>query len=140
MTSRPIDILMVEDDVDDIELTRIMLTQARVLNELHVVRDGQEALRYLRRQGCHQDAPRPDLVLLDWHLPKLSGREVLDALRRDPVLKDLNVIVLTPDQSVITGDPSLPILNRMAKPVDFEQLLQVIRSSKDLWLNVVIQS
>ena len=79
-----IEILLVEDSVEDVELTRMALGTGKVLNRLHVVRSGEDALRFLKRESPHAQAPRPDLVLLDLNMPRMSGREVLIQMKDDP--------------------------------------------------------
>src|SRR5437899_6268618 len=98
-SSNPITILMVEDSEEDIELTMRGLARAKLQNRIWSVRDGVEALAFLRREAPHQEAPRPDLVLLDLNLPKLDGREVLARIRADPRLRELPVVVLTTSDS-----------------------------------------
>lgn len=136
---RPIDILMVEDDPDDVFLTQEALKGAKVLNRLHVVPDGLEALAYLRRQEPHSSAQRPDLILLDLNLPRMNGREVLAVLKADPDLRLIPVVVLT------TSDSEEDILKSYAlhancyiqKPVDLDRFMKVVRSIEDFWLSIV---
>src|SRR5690606_9452061 len=90
-----VEILLVEDNAGDVRLTREALKEGRIRNRLHVVSDGEHALRFLRRQDEYADAPRPDLILLDLNLPRLDGREVLTDIKNDPRLKQIPVVVLT---------------------------------------------
>jgi CheY-like chemotaxis protein len=92
---RPIEILLVEDSPADVLITREAFTEARLLNDIHVVEDGVQALEFLRRQGRYASAPRPDLILLDLNLPRKNGREVLAEIKADNSLKTIPVIVLT---------------------------------------------
>ena len=93
--ARPIEILLVEDNPGDVRLTKEALKDARVINNLHVVDDGVEALDFLNRQGKHLNAVRPDLILMDLNLPKKDGREVLGEIKADPGLRQIPVVILT---------------------------------------------
>jgi CheY-like chemotaxis protein len=134
-----IDILLVEDREADIELTRMGLAEGRIANALHVVRDGVEALAYLRRQGRYAEAKRPDLILLDLNLPRMDGREVLTAIKADPDLKLVPVVVLTTseaDRDVVEAY-TRHANAYMIKPVDFDQLVKVIRGITEYWFALV---
>src|ERR1700751_2545471 len=126
-TSRPINILLVEDDADDIELTRRALERAKVRNQIWTVTDGASALAFLRGQPPHQDAPRPDLVLLDLNLPRLDGRDVLLRIREDPQLRTLPVVVLTASDQEQERLAAIGADAFLTKPVDFERLGWVVR-------------
>ena len=138
-SQRPILILLVEDNEGDVRLTREAFKEGRVANRLEVVSDGVEALRYLRREGPHAEALRPDLILLDLNLPKMDGREVLEKIKTDPQLKRTPVVVLTTssaeDDIVRTYD--LHANCYITKPVDFENFVGVVRSIDEFWLNTV---
>ena len=138
-SQRPILILLVEDNEGDVRLTREAFKEGRVANRLEVVSDGVEALRYLRREGPHKEAIRPDLILLDLNLPKMDGREVLEKIKTDPQLKRTPVVVLTTsnaeDDIVRTYD--LHANCYITKPVDFENFVGVVRSIDEFWLNTV---
>ena len=136
---RPIQILMVEDNPDDIELTVEALKDARVGNILSVVKDGEEALSYLRCQGKYPRAVRPDLILLDLNMPKKNGRDVLREIKNDPHLKRIPVVILTTSQAEedILHTYDLHANCYITKPVDFNQFLKVVRSIEDFWLTVV---
>lgn len=137
--SHPIDILLVEDNPGDVRLTLEAFKEAKLRNILHVCADGEEALAYLRREGDHAAATRPDLILLDLNLPKVDGREVLQAIKTDPVLRPIPVVVLTTS----SADEDVLRVYELAgncyitKPVDFENFINVIRSIEDFWLTVV---
>lgn len=139
MRGKPIDILLVEDNPGDVDLTLEALEEARIRNRVHVARDGVEAMEFLRREGEHADAPRPDLILLDLNMPKKDGREVLGEVKTDPDLKQIPVVVLT------TSEAEQDVLNAyeqaanayIVKPVDFSQFFGMIRSLEDFWLTVV---
>ena len=137
---RPAEILLVEDNPGDVELTRECLEAAKVNNNLSVVMDGMEALAFLRRQGKHAAAPRPDLILLDLNLPKKDGREVLADIKNDEVLKMIPVVVLTTSKA---GEDLKTVyqLNAnsfISKPVDFAGFTQVVRAIDNFWFTVVV--
>lgn len=135
----PIEILLVEDNPGDVRLTQEALREGKVKNNLHVARDGVEALAFLRREGVHKDAARPDLVLLDLNLPRKDGREVLAEIKADPALKMLPVVVLTTSsaENDIVNTYSLHANCYITKPVDLEQFVKVVKSIDDFWLTVV---
>jgi two-component system, chemotaxis family, response regulator Rcp1 len=136
---RPIDILLVEDSAADVRLTREELKEAKVLNHLHVARDGISALEFLRQQGPFAASPRPDLVLLDLNLPRKDGREVLAEMKNDASLKRIPVVVLTTSRAEedIVRSYDLHANAYVTKPVDLTQFLNVIRSFEEFWLAVV---
>jgi len=136
---RPIQILMVEDNPDDIELTVEALKDARVANHLTVAQDGEEALSYLRCRGKYAQAVRPDLILLDLNMPRKNGRDVLRDIKNDPKLKRIPVVILTTSQAEddILHTYDLHANCYITKPVDFNQFLKVVRSIEDFWLTVV---
>ncbi|MET0398611.1 MAG: response regulator [Longimicrobiaceae bacterium] len=137
--SRPIDILLVEDNPGDVRLTREALREGKIRNNLHVARDGVEALAFLRREGEHADAPRPDVILLDLNLPRKSGREVLSEVKQDPALRQIPVVVLTSSNAEedILRAYDLHANCYISKPVDLEQFIKVVRSIEDFWFTVV---
>lgn len=122
-----INILLVEDDPSDVELTRRALARAKVQNRIWVVADGAEALAFLRREAPHQGVPRPDLVLLDLKLPNLDGRDVLLRIREEPRWRALPVVVLTASDSEHERLATLAADAFLTKPVDFARLGDVIR-------------
>jgi CheY-like chemotaxis protein len=134
-----IEILLVEDNPGDVRLTQEVLKDGRILNTLHVVGDGAEALAFLRREGEFADAPRPDLVLLDLNLPKMDGREVLAVVKSDPDLRRIPVVVLTTSSSEIDVMTSYDLHANcyITKPVDLDQFVKVVRSIEDFWLAIV---
>jgi len=136
---RPIEILLVEDSPGDVTLTIEALRDAKVANNLHVARDGEEALRFLRQEGEFADKPRPDLVLLDLNMPRKDGREVLADMKADPVFKRIPVVVLTTSQSEddVAAAYNLSANCYVAKPVDLDQFLGVVRAIDDFWLSLV---
>ena len=128
-----------EDNPADVRLTREALLEGKVLNRLNVVGDGVEALDYLFRRGKYEDVTRPDLILLDLNLPKKDGREVLGEIKQDPSLKRIPVVVLTTSQAEedIFKSYNLHANCYIAKPVDFERFIEVVRSIDAFWLTVV---
>lgn len=136
MTARPIEILLVEDNLGDVLLTREAFKEAKVLNNLSVVNDGVEALAYLRQQGSFSDSVRPDLILLDLNLPKKDGREVLTELKADERLREIPVVVLTTSQAendiaqVYRAQANCYI----TKPVDLDQFVRAVHSIESFWL------
>lgn len=136
---RPIEILLVEDNPVDIEMTRDALQSYRILNNLHVVTDGEAAIRFLRRQKEYADSPRPDLVLLDLKLPKRNGWEVLDDAKKDDILRRTPIVILTTsraDEDVVRAyDMHANALIR--KPVKAEDFLSVVLENANYWLSIV---
>ena len=139
MMARPLVILLVEDNAADVRLTREALREGKIQNTLHVVHDGVEALAFLRRQGAHIEAPRPDLILLDLNLPRKDGREVLAEIKDDPLLRRIPVVILTTSQSEadVLRTYDLHANCYVTKPVDLEQFFEVIRSVETFWLVAV---
>ncbi len=135
--SSPIAILLVEDNEGDIALTLRGLERAKLQNRIWIVRDGVEALAFLRHQAPYQEAPRPDLVLLDLNLPKLDGRDVLVSIREDPLLRDLPVVVLTASESEQERLAARAADAFMTKPVDFQQLAKLVQMVSDLGWSIV---
>ena len=138
-SSEPIQILLVEDSPGDVRLTREVLRDARIANELHIVGDGEEAMRFLRRQGAFDGVPRPDLILLDLNLPRKDGREVLAELKEDPDLHLIPVIVLTTsaaEQDVLRSY-DLNAACYITKPIDLDEFISVVRSIESFWLSIV---
>jgi chemotaxis family two-component system response regulator Rcp1 len=134
-----IEILLVEDNPGDARLTAEALKEAKVRNKLSHVDDGEEALAFLRQQGKHAGARRPDLILLDLNLPRKDGREVLAEIKRDEHLKRIPVVILTTSQS---EDDILRAYNLNAncyvsKPVDLDQFIKVVTTIKEFWLTIV---
>jgi CheY-like chemotaxis protein len=137
--ARQIEVLLVEDDPGDVLMTREAFEDHKVRNQLHVVNDGAEAMAFLRREGRHHDAPRPDLVLLDLNLPRMDGREVLQAVKSDPELASIPVVVLTTSEAEedVLRSYSLHANAYVTKPVDFERFIQVVRQIDDFFVTVV---
>jgi len=136
---RPIEILLVEDNIDEAELTRDALSEGRVRNRIHWVEDGEEALAFLRKQGAHAAAPRPDLILLDLRLPRISGQEVLAEIKQHPVWKRIPVVIMTSsdDEKDIMAAYDKHANCYVTKPVDLDKFMEAVRSIEDFWLTVV---
>jgi len=136
---QPINILLVEDNPGDVDLTREALEGAKVANRLFVCEDGEQALDYLFRRGEYADVPRPDLILLDLNLPKKSGREVLEDIRADAELTKVPVVILTTSQADedVCHAYRLHANCYVTKPVNFKQFLKVIQAIEEFWLEVV---
>jgi chemotaxis family two-component system response regulator Rcp1 len=138
-SGRPIEILLVEDNPGDVRLTIEGLNEGKVRNNLHVARDGVEALAFLRRQAQFADMVRPDLILLDLNLPRKDGREVLAEIKSDADLKTIPVVVLTTSRAEqdVLNSYQLQANCYITKPVDLEQFITVVRSIEDFWLTIV---
>lgn len=138
-SGRPADFLLVEDNPGDVRLTQEALKNHKVKNNLHVVTDGEEAMDFLRRRGEHQNAPRPDIILLDLNLPKKDGREVLAEIKSDPDLKTIPVVVITSSEAEqdIVKSYNLNANCYVTKPVDLDQFIKVVQSVNEFWLTIV---
>src|SRR5687768_10858367 len=137
---QPIEVLLVEDDPGDVQLTREAFEEHKVRNRLTVVVDGVDALAYLRRDPeVYPDAVRPDLILLDLNLPRVDGREVLQEIKADPELRRIPVVVLTTSQADedIVRSYNLHANAYVTKPVDFEQFVHVVRQVDEFFFTVV---
>jgi CheY-like chemotaxis protein len=137
--TRAIDVLLVEDDPGDVLMTREAFEDNKVANRLFVVNDGVMAMEFLRKEGEHADVPTPDLVLLDLNLPRMDGREVLAALKDDPDLRRIPVVVLTTSEAEedVLRSYSLHANAYVTKPVDFERFIAVVRQIDDFFVEVV---
>lgn len=136
---KSIEILLIEDNPGDADLAREALETGKVCNNLNVVGDGEEAIAYLRRQGKHADAPRPDLVLLDLNLPKKDGREVLAEIKADADLKRIPVVILTTSaaEADIIKTYNLHANCYITKPIDLNQFLKVVQAIEEFWFTIV---
>jgi CheY-like chemotaxis protein len=135
----PIEILLVEDTQDDADLTIDALREGRIRNRITHVEDGVEAMAFLRREGQYNDAPRPDLILLDWRMPRKNGGEVLSEVKSDPELRRIPVVVMTSSDD---DKDVLEAYNRhvncyVTKPVDLDQFKKVVNSIEHFWFSIV---
>ena len=137
--ARPIEILLVEDDPGDVLIAREALEQSKLVNNLHVAENGEEALAFLRNEGDYADSPKPDLVLLDLNLPRRDGREVLGEVKADPDLRRIPVVILTTSQAEedIIKSYDLHANAYVTKPVDFAQFVQVVQQIDEFFFTVV---
>ena len=137
--SETIEVLLVEDDPGDVLMTREAFEQHKLRNTLHVVSDGVEALSFLRQEGEYADVPRPDLVLLDLNLPRKDGREVLAEIKADPQLRRTPVVVLTTSEAEedVLRSYDLHANAYVAKPVDFDRFIDVVRRIDSFFVPVV---
>jgi two-component system, chemotaxis family, response regulator Rcp1 len=133
--TRPMEILLVEDNPGDVRLTREALRECGVQNHLSVASDGVEALAFLRRQGTFRAAARPDVILLDLNLPRMDGREVLMEIKQDPALMSIPVVVLSSSQAEedIAGAYRLHANCYVTKPMDLDHFVSVVRSIENFW-------
>ena len=138
-TLQPVEILLIEDNPGDIRLTQEALKDARMSNNLSVAEDGVEALAYLRGEGPHAGAPRPDLILLDLNLPRIDGREILEEIKADANLRRIPVVVLTTssDEQDIAACYDLHANCYITKPVDLNQFLAILKSIQHFWFGIV---
>jgi two-component system response regulator len=134
-----IEILLVEDNPGDIRLTQEAFKDVKLRNALHVVRDGVEAMKFLRREGAYANAPRPDIILLDLNLPRKDGREVLEEIKRDDNFKRIPVVVLTTsnDESDILASYNLHANCYITKPVDLNRFVQIVKNIENFWFGIV---
>ncbi len=131
----PMEILLVEDNEDDILLEQEALADAKLVNVMSVVRDGEEAMAYLRRQGSHQNARAPGLILLDINMPKKNGFEVLNEIKADPALMHIPVVMLTTsdNEADIVKSYARGACSFITKPMDFDKFRDVIRQFALYW-------
>ena len=136
---RPVEILLAEDNRGDARLAKEALKDAKVLNNLHVVEDGVEAMAFLRQEGKYADVPRPDVILLDLNMPRKDGREVLAEVKADEDLRRIPVVILTVSQAEedILKTYDLHANCYVTKPLDLNQFIKVVKAIEDFWLTIV---
>jgi chemotaxis family two-component system response regulator Rcp1 len=136
---QPVEILLVEDSPTDALLAKEALEYSKIVNILHVVPDGVEAMAFLRKEGKFKDAPRPGLILLDLNLPKMDGREVLAQIKTNETFKRIPVVVLTTSKSEadILKAYGLHANCYIVKPVDFEKFAEIVKNIENFWFSVV---
>jgi len=134
-----IEVLLVEDDPGDVLMTREALADGQVSNTLHVVSDGIAAMDFLHKRGEHAEAPTPDLMLLDLNLPRMDGREVLAAVKGDPELRQIPIVVLTTSESEedVLRSYELHANAYVTKPVDFDRFIEVVRQIDEFFVGIV---
>ena len=136
---KPANVLLVEDNKDDVELTLEALKDSKVRMEIDVVYDGRSAMAFLHGEGEYRHKPRPDLILLDLNLPLMDGREVLEKIRKDPDLTEIPVVILTTseDEGDIIKAYQLHANCYITKPVDFLRFTEIIKKIEGFWLQLV---
>jgi two-component system response regulator len=137
---RPAEILLVEDNENDVVLTRESFKIVKLTIKLHHVKNGQECMAFLRKEAPYENVPTPDLILLDLNMPIMDGREVLQELVADPALNHLPVVILTTstEEKDILTMYKLRASSYIVKPVDFDQFMRVIREFGNYWFTVVV--
>jgi chemotaxis family two-component system response regulator Rcp1 len=135
----PIEVLLVEDSPGDVRLTQEAFREANQSIHLHVAADGVEAMAFLRQEGVHSEAPRPELILLDLNLPKMDGREVLAHIKEHPNLKTIPTVILTTSEaeSDIVKSYQLQANCYLCKPVQLDAFEALVKSINDFWLTKV---
>jgi CheY-like chemotaxis protein len=138
-SSRPIEVLLVEDDPGDVLMTQEAFADYKIANRLSVVTNGEDAIAYMRKQGRFGDVPTPDLVLLDLNLPRRDGREVLREIKEDPELRRVPVVILTTSEAEedVLASYLLHANAYVRKPVDFDQFVAAVRAIDDFFITVV---
>ncbi|HLB10468.1 MAG TPA: response regulator [Gemmatimonadaceae bacterium] len=136
---RAVEILLVEDNAGDVRLAREGLRECKLLNNLSVATDGMKAMAFLRREGEHAHAPRPDLIMLDLNLPRKDGREVLKEIKEDEELKSIPVVILTTSKAEedIVKSYSLHANCYVTKPLAIEQFITVVQAIESFWFTIV---
>ena len=136
---KPVEILLVEDNEGDVGLIEEVFEEAKIRNNLHVAEDGEEAILYLHGKGKFSGSPRPDIIILDLNLPNKDGHEVLREIKEDSNLKNIPVIVLTTSgaEKDILRSYNLHANAYVTKPLDFDQLIKVVKFIENFWLEVV---
>ena len=136
---RPIEVLLVEDDEGDVELTKEVMEDSKVKLNLNVVGDGEEAMKFLRKEGQYDMVLDPDLIILDLNMPRKDGREVLSDIKADEKLRYIPVVILTTSEAEedIIKTYSTGANCYVTKPIGLEQFSKVVRSIEDFWFTVV---
>ena len=138
-TGMAIEVLLVEDSPGDVRLTKEAFREANPSIHMHVASDGVEAMAFLRKEGIHANAPRPELILLDLNLPKMDGREVLALIKEDPDLKTIPTVILTTSEAEadIVKSYQLQANCYLSKPVQLDAFEALVKSINDFWLTKV---
>jgi CheY-like chemotaxis protein len=134
-----IDILLVEDDTGDVELTKEGLQAAKMLVNLHVVDDGEKAIRFLKREPPYNEAPRPDIILLDLNMPRKNGKETLQEIKADGALRTIPVVILTTSEAEadIVRCYDLGANCYITKPIGFAAFTKVVSMIEEFWFTIV---
>lgn len=137
--SQPVEILLVEDNLGDARLAAEALKESKVSNRLHHVRDGVEAMEFLRRQNEYAHVPQPDLILLDLNMPRKDGREVLAEIKGDPGLRLIPVVVLTTSEAEqdLLKSYDLHANAFVTKPLDLDRFIEVVQAIENFWFTIV---
>ncbi|WP_422356109.1 response regulator [Roseivirga pacifica] len=132
-------ILLVEDSLEDIVLTKLAFSKSNVPAEIDVVNDGEECLSFLRKEEPFTDAKVPDLILLDLNMPKLNGKQVLEVVKTDPELKHIPTVVLSTSKRKVDVEESYERFanSYLAKPIDFNEFLDLVKEIETFWLKIV---
>lgn len=135
----PLEILLVEDNPADIRLTEIALREGRLINKLHTVTDGDDAIAFLEKDGVYKGVPMPDLILLDLNLPKMDGQEVLEIVKTNPAWKHIPIVILTTSNSEddILASYKKYANSYLVKPISVEKFIQVVSQFSDYWFSIV---
>lgn len=138
-SANPIDILLVEDSPGDVRLTQEAFKDSKVLNNMYVVKDGEEAMAFLRQKGRYAEAVRPDLILLDLNLPRKNGQEVLAEIKEDPQLKRIPVVILTVSgaEEDIIRSYNLHANCYITKPIELTKFIEAVKGIENFWLAIV---
>ena len=138
-TVKQIEILLVEDNEGDMGLVEEVFQEAKIMNNLNIAEDGEEAMLFLHKKGKFSNVPSPDIILLDLNLPGKDGREVLKEIKEDNELKRIPVVILTTSKAEedILKSYNLHANSYITKPVDFDQFIRVIKSIENFWLDIV---
>ena len=139
MITRPVEMLVVDDNPADIDLMRETLREGRLMNRIHACGDGLQALQFLRREGEFGAAPRPDMILLDLNMPRMDGREFLAEIKGDPTLRRIPVVVLTTSKADedVYRSYDLGVNSYIVKPVTFEALVDILQTLEKYWFEIV---
>lgn len=134
-----VEILLVEDNPGDARLCKEALKESKVLNNLNIAKDGQEALDFVFKSGEFKSAPTPDLIILDLNLPKVHGKDVLKKIKEDEITKKIPVVILTSSKAEedIIRTYELHANSYITKPLDFDQFIEIVKELNQFWLGIV---
>jgi len=138
--TRPVEILLVEDNEGDVFLTREAFRISKIANTIHVAEDGEAAMEFLRKEGKYSNSPTPDLVLLDINLPKKDGTQVLKEIKEDDLLHFIPVVILTSSKSEqdVVKSYDLHANSYIIKPVDFNKFSEIVSAIENFWFAIVV--